>query len=72
MALMGCFTSLGNNEITISVNDAEKCSDLIHKKLSEILKKQKLTLSKIEYKRQELRQCLIIYGFDGLFQLHRQ
>uniref|UniRef100_A0A3Q7EBQ4 ATP synthase F1 complex delta/epsilon subunit N-terminal domain-containing protein n=1 Tax=Solanum lycopersicum TaxID=4081 RepID=A0A3Q7EBQ4_SOLLC len=28
MALMGCFARIGNNEITVLVNDAEKGSDI--------------------------------------------
>ncbi|KAL2224027.1 UNVERIFIED_CONTAM: ATP synthase subunit beta, chloroplastic [Sesamum indicum] len=38
MALMGGFARIGNNEITVLVNDAEKVVILMHKKLSKLLK----------------------------------
>ncbi|GAY33576.1 hypothetical protein CUMW_275610 [Citrus unshiu] len=38
MALMGGFARIGNNEITILVNDAEKSSDIDPKKPSKLLK----------------------------------
>ncbi|OMP13973.1 hypothetical protein COLO4_00523 [Corchorus olitorius] len=56
MALMGGFARIGNNEITILVNDAEKGSDIDPQEAQQALEIAEANLRKAEGKRQRLRQ----------------
>ena len=52
MALMGGFARIGNNKITILVNDAEKSSDIDPEEDKQTLEIAEANLSKAEGKRQ--------------------
>ncbi|QHO29879.1 Ribulose bisphosphate carboxylase large chain [Arachis hypogaea] len=52
MALMGGFARIGNNKITILVNDAEKSSDIDPEEAKQTLEIAEANLSKAEGKRQ--------------------
>ncbi|RYQ79522.1 hypothetical protein Ahy_Scaffold5g107736 [Arachis hypogaea] len=52
MALMGGFARIGNNKITILVNDAEKSSDIDPEEAKQTLEIAEANLSKVEGKRQ--------------------
>nr|YP_010629825.1 ATPase epsilon subunit [Begonia rossmanniae]WBN96815.1 ATPase epsilon subunit [Begonia rossmanniae] len=60
MALMGGFARIGNNEITVLVNDAEKGSDIDPHEAQEILKIAETNLSKAEGKRQTIEANLAL------------
>nr|AMK96045.1 ATP synthase CF1 epsilon subunit [Saltugilia splendens subsp. splendens] len=52
MALMGGFARIGNNEITVLVNDAEKSSDIDPQEAQQTLEIAEANLKKAEGKRQ--------------------
>nr|YP_010134599.1 ATP synthase CF1 epsilon subunit [Bupleurum sikangense]QWM94088.1 ATP synthase CF1 epsilon subunit [Bupleurum sikangense] len=54
MALMGGFARIGNNEITILVNDAEKSSDIDSQEARQTLEIAEANLRKAEGKRQKI------------------
>nr|QGT33890.1 ATP synthase CF1 epsilon subunit [Chamaesium thalictrifolium] len=54
MALMGGFARIGNNEITVLVNDAEKSSDIDSQEAQQTLEKAEAFLRKAEGKRQKI------------------
>ncbi|KAL5552463.1 hypothetical protein UlMin_039864 [Ulmus minor] len=54
MALMGSFTRISNNEITILVNDAEKGSDIVPQEPQQTLEIAEANLGKAEGKRQTI------------------
>nr|YP_010035751.1 AtpE [Onobrychis viciifolia]QPF16970.1 CF1 subunit epsilon [Onobrychis viciifolia]QQQ88458.1 AtpE [Onobrychis viciifolia] len=58
MALMGGFARIGNNEITILVNDAEKGSDIDPQEAQQTLKIAEDNLNKAEGKRQTIEANL--------------
>nr|YP_009633050.1 ATP synthase CF1 epsilon subunit [Piper laetispicum]QBS47908.1 ATP synthase CF1 epsilon subunit [Piper laetispicum] len=58
MALMGGFARIGNNEITILVNDAERGSDIDLQEAQETLEIAEANLSKAEGKRQVIEANL--------------
>uniref|UniRef100_UPI0030E419F9 ATP synthase CF1 epsilon subunit n=1 Tax=Sedum lushanense TaxID=3114545 RepID=UPI0030E419F9 len=60
MALMGGFARIGNNEITILVNDAEKGSDIDPQEAQQTLEKAETHLQKAEGKRQTIEANLAI------------
>nr|YP_010552110.1 CF1 subunit epsilon [Sonerila annamica]UTM95015.1 CF1 subunit epsilon [Sonerila annamica] len=60
MALMGGFARIGNNEITILVNDAEKGSDIDPQEAQETLELAEANLRKAEGKRQTIEGTLAV------------
>nr|YP_010418541.1 ATP synthase CF1 epsilon subunit [Australina pusilla]USG51481.1 ATP synthase CF1 epsilon subunit [Australina pusilla] len=54
MALMGGFARIGNNEITVLVNDAERGSDINPQEAQQTLEMAEANLSKAEGKRQTI------------------
>ncbi|KAM6547299.1 hypothetical protein CsatB_018975 [Cannabis sativa] len=56
MALMGGFARIGNNEITVLVNDAEKGSDIDPQEAQQTLEMAEVNLSKAEARDKQLRQ----------------
>ncbi|MBA0631615.1 hypothetical protein Godav_000474 [Gossypium davidsonii] len=60
MALMGSFARIGNNEITILVNDAEKGSDIDPQEAQQALEIAKANLRKAEGKRQTIEANLAL------------
>nr|YP_010836455.1 ATP synthase CF1 epsilon subunit [Bupleurum longicaule]WGC91239.1 ATP synthase CF1 epsilon subunit [Bupleurum longicaule] len=54
MALMGGFARIGNNEITVLVNDAEKSSDIDSQEAQQTLEIAEANLRKAEGKRQKI------------------
>lgn len=60
MALMGGFARIGNNDITVLVNDAEKSSDIDPQEARQTLKISKEQLKKAEGKRQIIERNLAI------------
>ena len=58
MALMGGFARIGNNEITILVNDAEKSSDIDPQEAQQTLEIAEANLRKAESKRQTIEANL--------------
>nr|YP_009318633.1 ATP synthase CF1 epsilon subunit [Allomaieta villosa]APA17764.1 ATP synthase CF1 epsilon subunit [Allomaieta villosa] len=60
MVLMGGFARIGNNEITILVNDAEKGSDIDPQEAQEILELAEANLRKAEGKRQTIEGNLAV------------
>nr|YP_010551634.1 CF1 subunit epsilon [Allomorphia inaequata]UTM93969.1 CF1 subunit epsilon [Allomorphia inaequata]UTM94921.1 CF1 subunit epsilon [Allomorphia sp. 828] len=60
MALMGGFARIGNNEITILVNDAEKGSDIDPQEAQETLELAEANLRKAEGKRQTIEGNLAV------------
>uniref|UniRef100_A0AAU6MVE8 ATP synthase epsilon chain, chloroplastic n=1 Tax=Fuchsia x standishii TaxID=3144444 RepID=A0AAU6MVE8_9MYRT len=60
MALMGGFARIGNNEITILVNDAEKGSDINSQEAQETLELAEANLRKAEGKRQTIEANLAL------------
>ncbi|CAN6440729.1 unnamed protein product [Victoria cruziana] len=60
MALMGGFARIGNNKITILVNDAEKGSDIDPQEAQQTLKIAEANLSKAEAKRQVIEANLAL------------
>ncbi|CAN6440851.1 unnamed protein product [Victoria cruziana] len=60
MALMGGFARIGNNEITILVNDAEKGSDIDPQEAQQTLEIAEANLSKAEAKRQVIEVNLTL------------
>ncbi|PPS09417.1 hypothetical protein GOBAR_AA11228 [Gossypium barbadense] len=58
MALMGGFPRIGNNEITILVNDAKKGSDIDPQKAQQALEIAEANLRKAEGKRQTIEANL--------------
>ncbi|RYQ91527.1 hypothetical protein Ahy_B09g097438 [Arachis hypogaea] len=55
MALMGGFARIGNNKITILVNDAEKSSDIDPEEAKQTLEIVEANLSKAEVSDEMLR-----------------
>nr|YP_010397015.1 AtpE [Ligusticum litangense]QHV38435.1 ATP synthase CF1 epsilon subunit [Hansenia forrestii]QPG23874.1 ATP synthase CF1 epsilon subunit [Hansenia forrestii]UQJ76407.1 AtpE [Ligusticum litangense] len=60
MALMGGFARIGNNEITILVNDAEKSSDIDSQEAQQTLEIAEANLRKAEGKRQKIEANLAL------------
>ncbi|KAI4297895.1 hypothetical protein L6164_037754 [Bauhinia variegata] len=60
MALMGGFARIGNNEITILVNDAEKGSDIDPQEAQQTLEIAEANLSKAQGKRQTIEANLAL------------
>ena len=60
MALMGGFARIGNNEITILVNDAEKGSDIDPQEAQQALEIAEANLRKAEGKRQTIEANLAL------------
>nr|DBA06593.1 TPA_asm: ATP synthase CF1 epsilon subunit [Melia dubia] len=60
MALMGGFARIGNNEITILVNDAEKSSDIDPEEARKTLEIAETNLRKAESKRQTIEANLAL------------
>ncbi|WZY99204.1 hypothetical protein YC2023_071533 [Brassica napus] len=60
MALMGGFARIGNNEITILVNDAEKNSDIDPQEAQQTLEIAEANLRKAEGKRQTIEANLAL------------
>uniref|UniRef100_UPI0030028DBA ATP synthase CF1 epsilon subunit n=1 Tax=Baolia bracteata TaxID=2184446 RepID=UPI0030028DBA len=60
MALMGGFARIGNNEITILVNDAEKGSDIDPQEAQQTLEIAEANLRKAEGKRQVIEANLAL------------
>nr|YP_010475377.1 ATP synthase CF1 epsilon subunit [Corydalis incisa]UVH69664.1 ATP synthase CF1 epsilon subunit [Corydalis incisa]WDA92145.1 CF1 subunit epsilon [Corydalis incisa] len=60
IALMGGFARIGNNEITILVNDAEKDSDIDPQEAQQTLEITEANLSKAEGKRQTIEANLAV------------
>ncbi|KAL5067402.1 hypothetical protein RYX36_018289 [Vicia faba] len=60
MALMGGFARIGNNEITILVNDAERGSDINPQEAQQTLKIEEANLNKAEGKRQTIEVNLAL------------
>nr|QFQ45034.1 ATP synthase CF1 epsilon subunit [Scorpiothyrsus shangszeensis] len=60
MALMGGFARIGNNEITILVNDAEKGSDIDPQEAQETLELAEANLRKAKGKRQTIEGNLAV------------
>ncbi|CAN6454652.1 unnamed protein product [Victoria cruziana] len=60
MALMGGFARIGNNEITILVNDVEKGSDIDPQEAQQTLEIAEANLSKAEGKRQVIKANLAL------------
>nr|YP_010385627.1 CF1 subunit epsilon [Krameria erecta]UPN63393.1 CF1 subunit epsilon [Krameria erecta] len=60
MALMGGFARIGNNEITILVNDAEKGSDIDPQEAQQTLEMAEANLKKAKGKRQTIEANLAL------------
>nr|YP_009866994.1 ATP synthase CF1 epsilon subunit [Tongoloa silaifolia]QKG02992.1 ATP synthase CF1 epsilon subunit [Tongoloa silaifolia] len=60
MALMGGFARIGNNEITVLVNDAEKSSDINSQEAQQALEIAEANLRKAEGKRQRIEANLAL------------
>ncbi|CAN2060468.1 unnamed protein product [Malus fusca] len=60
MALMGGFARIGNNEITVLVNDAEKGSDIDPQEAQQTLETAEANLRKAEGKRQTIEANLAL------------
>nr|YP_010308111.1 ATP synthase CF1 epsilon subunit [Meconopsis integrifolia]ULU28526.1 ATP synthase CF1 epsilon subunit [Meconopsis integrifolia] len=60
IALMGGFARVGNNEITILVNDAEKGSDINPQEAQQALEIAEANLSRAEGKRQTIEANLAV------------
>nr|YP_009245679.1 ATP synthase CF1 epsilon subunit [Carum carvi]YP_010695452.1 CF1 subunit epsilon [Paraligusticum discolor]YP_010696932.1 CF1 subunit epsilon [Pleurospermum uralense]QWQ53159.1 ATP synthase F0 subunit E [Aegopodium podagraria]AKS28694.1 ATP synthase CF1 epsilon subunit [Carum carvi]UWM94402.1 ATP synthase CF1 epsilon subunit [Carum carvi]WCF67715.1 CF1 subunit epsilon [Paraligusticum discolor]WCF69796.1 CF1 subunit epsilon [Pleurospermum uralense] len=60
MALMGGFARIGNNEITVLVNDAEKGSDINSQEARQTLEIAEANLRKAEGKRQKIEANLAL------------
>nr|YP_009338347.1 ATP synthase CF1 epsilon subunit [Peucedanum insolens]ANK36442.1 ATP synthase CF1 epsilon subunit [Peucedanum insolens] len=60
MALMGGFARIGNNEITVLVNDAEKGSDIDLQEARQTLEIAEANLRKAEGKRQKIEANLAL------------
>lgn len=60
IALMGGFARVGNNEITILVNDAEKGSDIDPQEAQKALEIAEANLSRAEGKRQTIEANLAV------------
>nr|WQT72104.1 ATP synthase CF1 epsilon subunit [Sanicula chinensis] len=60
MALMGGFARIGNNEITVLVNDAEKSSDIDSQEAQQILEIAEENFRKAEGKRQKIEANLAL------------
>nr|YP_010447640.1 ATP synthase CF1 epsilon subunit [Lactoris fernandeziana]DAZ89774.1 TPA_asm: ATP synthase CF1 epsilon subunit [Lactoris fernandeziana] len=60
MAMMGGFARIGNNEITILVNDAERGSDIDPQEAQRTLEIAQANLSKAEGKRQVIEANLAL------------
>ena len=60
MALMGGFARVGNNEITILVNDAERGSDINPQEAQQTLEIAEANLSRAEGKRQTIEANLAL------------
>nr|YP_010412386.1 ATP synthase CF1 epsilon subunit [Sinocarum schizopetalum]YP_010696145.1 CF1 subunit epsilon [Pleurospermum foetens]YP_010960914.1 ATP synthase CF1 epsilon subunit [Tongoloa filicaudicis]YP_010961006.1 ATP synthase CF1 epsilon subunit [Tongoloa napifera]YP_010961352.1 ATP synthase CF1 epsilon subunit [Tongoloa gracilis]YP_010961543.1 ATP synthase CF1 epsilon subunit [Sinolimprichtia alpina]YP_010962344.1 ATP synthase CF1 epsilon subunit [Tongoloa rubronervis]WNH38896.1 ATP synthase CF1 ep len=60
MALMGGFARIGNNEITVLVNDAEKSSDINSQEAQQALEIAEANLRKAEGKRQKIEANLAL------------
>ncbi|MFS7957677.1 ATP synthase epsilon chain [Helianthus anomalus] len=60
MALMGGFARIGNNEITVLVNDAEKSSDIDPQEAQQTLEILEAALRKAEGKRQKIEANLAL------------
>lgn len=60
MALMGGFARIGNNEITVLVNDAEKGSDIDLQEARQTLEISEANLRKAEGKRQTIEANLAL------------
>nr|AKT94731.1 ATP synthase CF1 epsilon subunit [Brunonia australis] len=60
MALMGGFARIGNNEITLLVNDAEKSGDIDPQEAQKTLEIAKEALRKAEGKRQRIEATLTL------------
>nr|YP_010179036.1 ATP synthase CF1 epsilon subunit [Impatiens mengtszeana]QUV74031.1 AtpE [Impatiens monticola]QUV75253.1 ATP synthase CF1 epsilon subunit [Impatiens mengtszeana] len=60
MALMGGFARIGNNKITVLVNDAEKSSDIDPQEAQETLEIAEANLKKAEGKRQIIEANLAL------------
>nr|WCD66971.1 AtpE [Impatiens morsei] len=60
MALMGGFARIGNNEITVLVNDAAKSSDIDPQEAQETFKIAEANLKKAEGKRQIIEANLAL------------
>nr|DBA09676.1 TPA_asm: CF1 subunit epsilon [Corydalis solida] len=60
IALMGGFARIGNNEITILVNDAEKDSDIDPQEAQQTLEITEANLSRAEGKRQKIEANLAV------------
>nr|YP_010248635.1 ATP synthase CF1 epsilon subunit [Sanicula rubriflora]YP_010290079.1 ATP synthase CF1 epsilon subunit [Sanicula lamelligera]YP_010305031.1 ATP synthase CF1 epsilon subunit [Sanicula astrantiifolia]YP_010312198.1 ATP synthase CF1 epsilon subunit [Sanicula odorata]YP_010316588.1 ATP synthase CF1 epsilon subunit [Sanicula giraldii]YP_010316672.1 ATP synthase CF1 epsilon subunit [Sanicula flavovirens]YP_010728000.1 ATP synthase CF1 epsilon subunit [Sanicula hacquetioides]YP_010728085.1 ATP sy len=60
MALMGGFARIGNNEITVLVNDAEKSSDIDSQEAQQTLEIAEENFRKAEGKRQKIEANLAL------------
>nr|YP_009409898.1 ATP synthase CF1 epsilon subunit [Cressa cretica]ASJ65048.1 ATP synthase CF1 epsilon subunit [Cressa cretica] len=60
MALMGGFARIGNNEITVLVNDAERGSDIDPQEAQQTLEIAEANLTKAEGKRQKIEANLAL------------
>ncbi|XP_047260887.1 ATP synthase epsilon chain, chloroplastic-like, partial [Capsicum annuum] len=60
MALMGGFARIGNNEITILVNDVEKGSDIDTQEAQQTLEITKANVKKAEGRRQKIEANLAL------------
>nr|YP_010271222.1 ATP synthase CF1 epsilon subunit [Pleurospermum franchetianum]UKB87259.1 ATP synthase CF1 epsilon subunit [Pleurospermum franchetianum]WCF68930.1 CF1 subunit epsilon [Pleurospermum franchetianum] len=60
MALMGGFARIGNNEITVLVNDAEKSSDIDSQEAQQTLEIAEANLRKAEGKRKKIEANLAL------------
>nr|UGY86075.1 ATP synthase CF1 epsilon subunit [Eryngium campestre] len=60
MALMGGFARIGNNEITVLVNDAEKSSDINSQEAQQTLEIAEENFRKAEGKRQKIEANLAL------------
>ncbi|KAK4276197.1 hypothetical protein QN277_019169 [Acacia crassicarpa] len=60
MALMGGFARIGNNEITILVNDAEKSSDIDPQEAQQTLEIAEANLRKAKSKRERIEGNLAL------------
>ena len=60
MALMGGFARIGNNEITVLVNDAEKSGDIDPEEAQQTLEIAEAALRKAEGKRQTIEANLAL------------
>ncbi|PHU22555.1 ATP synthase subunit beta, chloroplastic [Capsicum chinense] len=60
MALMGAFTRIGNNEITVLVNDADKGSDIDPQEAQQTLEIAEANVKKAEGRRQKIEANLAL------------